>query len=424
MDKFIIQGGATLRGEITISGAKNSALPILAATLLVDGPSTLANVPNLADIRAQLDLLGDLGCDTRRDENGVLTAEVTSTDNSWATYDRVRKMRASISVLGPLLARRGYARVSMPGGCAIGSRPVDLHLRGLEALGAKIELDNGDIIASCDKLRGTEIFLGGAFGSTVLGTMNVLSAATLAEGTTVIESAACEPEVVDLVTYLNACGAKISGAGSPRITIEGVERLTGCDHTVIPDRIEAGTFLIAAAATKSDDLLIQNIHLRDMMALVDKLREVGIVVVPENNGTAARVVVPGEILPTDITTQPHPGFPTDVQAQMMVLLSLANGNSVLTEKIFPDRFLHVPELLRMGANIRKEGPTSIITGVDQLIGAPVMASDLRASAALVIAGLVARGETTIRRVYHIDRGYEHIETKLAACGATIRREKE
>ncbi len=424
MDTFIIEGGATLRGEITISGAKNSALPILAATLLTDGPSVLSNVPNLADIRAQVDLLGDLGCKIQRDDDGAMHVEVTSTDASWATYDRVRKMRASISVLGPLLAKRGYARVSMPGGCAIGSRPVDLHLRGLRALGAKIELDNGDIIASCDKLRGTEIFLGGAFGSTVLGTMNVLSAATLAEGVTVIESAACEPEVVDLANYLNACGAKISGAGSPRVTIEGVEALTGCEHTIIPDRIEAGTFLIAAAATRSDDLLIKNIHLREMMALVDKLREIGVVVVPEQNGTAARVVVSGDLLPTDVTTQPHPGFPTDVQAQLMVLLALAKGNSILTEKIFPDRFLHVPELLRMGANIRKEGPTSIITGVDELIGAPVMASDLRASAALVIAALVARGETIIRRVYHIDRGYEQIETKLAACGARIRREKE
>ncbi len=424
MDTFIIEGGATLHGEITVSGAKNSALPILAATLLTDGPSVLHNVPNLADIRAQIDLLGDLGCEISRGDDDALRMEVTSTDASWATYDRVRKMRASISVLGPLLAKRGYARVSMPGGCAIGSRPVDLHLRGLRALGAKIELDNGDIIASCDKLRGTEIFLGGAFGSTVLGTMNVLSAATLAEGVTVIESAACEPEVVDLANYLNACGAKISGAGSPRVTIEGVATLTGCEHTVIPDRIEAGTFLIAAAATRSEDLLIRNIQLREMMALVDKLREIGVVVVPEQNGTAARVVVSGDILPTDVTTQPHPGFPTDVQAQLMVLLALAKGNSILTEKIFPDRFLHVPELLRMGANIRKEGPTSIITGVEELIGAPVMASDLRASAALVIAGLVARGTTIIRRVYHIDRGYEHIETKLAACGATIRREKE
>lgn len=422
MDKLIIQGQARLKGEVTISGAKNAALPILAATLLTEtgSPNTLQAVPDLADIRAMLELLGDLGVSAQR-EGASMTMTVTDESNSHAEYDRVRKMRASICVLGPLLAKRGYARVGMPGGCVIGARPVDLHLRGLRALGATIELDSGDIIAKADRLRGAEIFLGGAFGSTVLGTANVMMAATLAEGKTVIESAACEPEIKDLADYLNRCGAKITGAGTPRMCIEGVESLHACTHTVIPDRIEAGTFIIAAAATNGD-VTIKNARLDHLFALTDKLREIGVTVTKTENGlevNAAR-----RLQPVDVTTQPYPGFPTDLQAQLLVLQCLADGNSVITERIYPDRFMHVAELLRMGANIRKEGPTALITGVKELIGAPVMASDLRASAALIIAGLVARGDTEVRRVYHIDRGYENIEKKLTALGANIQRVKE
>jgi UDP-N-acetylglucosamine 1-carboxyvinyltransferase len=327
-------------------------------------------------------------------------------------------MRASICVLGPLLAKRRKARVAMPGGCAIGSRPVDLHLRGLRALGAEIELDGGDIVTTAKKLTGTEIFLGGPFGSTVLGTANVMMAATLAHGTTVIESAACEPEVQDLGDYLNAMGARVSGAGTPRLVIEGVDHLQGSEHRVIPDRIEAGTFMIAAALTNGQ-VKLSNVRLDHMMAVVDKLREIGVFMETDDGG--AVVTCSRRLEPTDLTTQPYPGFPTDLQAQLMVLLCLADGNSAITEKIFPDRFMHVAELLRMGADIRKEGPTAIVTGVKKLIGAPVMASDLRASAAPVLAGLIARSSTVVSRVYHIDRGYEHIELKLQGLGADIQR---
>ena len=418
MDKFVINGNGRLKGKVSISGSKNAALPIMAASLLADGPSTLSGVPDLADIRAMAELLGDLGAPVTRGAEGRMTINVVDKTQSHAQYERVRKMRASISVLGPLVAKRGKARVSMPGGCAIGSRPVDLHLRGLRALGATIELDGGDIIATAKKLRGTEIFLGGPNGSTVLGTANVMSAAVLAEGQTVIESAACEPEMQDLANYLIEMGARISGAGSPRIVIEGVKELRGCEHTVIPDRIEAGTFMIAAAATNGE-VTMSNVRLDHLMAVVDKLREIG-VTVERDNGSAV-VSSARRLEPADVTTQPYPGFPTDLQAQLLTLLCLADGNSAITERIYPDRFMHVAELLRMGASIRKEGPTAIVTGVKKLIGAPVMASDLRASAALVLAGLVARGQTTVSRVYHIDRGYENIETKLRALGADIQR---
>jgi UDP-N-acetylglucosamine 1-carboxyvinyltransferase len=306
----------------------------------------------------------------------------------------------------------------MPGGCAIGDRPVDIHLRGLEALGAVIDLDGGDIIARADKLVGAEIFLGGNFGSTVLGTANVMSAATLAKGTTTIESAACEPEVVDLANYLNAMGAKITGAGSPRITIEGVSELKGVTHTVIPDRIEAGTFMIAAAITNGE-VHLPNTRLDHLLAAVDKLRNIGVIVERDNGGCTVSSV--RRLEAATITTQPHPGFPTDLQAQFMALLSIADGNSVITEKIFPDRFLHVAELARLGARLHKEASTVIIQGQKRMVGAPVMASDLRASAALVLAGLAAKGTTTVMRVYHIDRGYEKIENRLNAVGAKITR---
>ena len=418
MDKFVVKGGTRLRGEVTISGSKNAGLPIMAAALLCEGPTVISGVPKLADVAHMTDLLTDLGAEVRSDPDGRIAIEVRDESRSHAEYDRVRKMRASICVLGPLLAKRKKARVAMPGGCAIGSRPVNLHLRGLRAMGADISLEGGDIVAVAPRLKGTSIFMGGPYGSTVLGTANVLCAATLAQGRTIIESAACEPEVVDLANFLNAAGAKISGAGSPRIVIDGVERLTGTNHPVIPDRIEAGTFMIAAAITNGH-VSLRNVNLDHLMAVVDKLREVGVDV--ESANGSVEVSSARRLEPTDVTTQPYPGFPTDLQAQLMSLLCLADGNSAISERIFPDRFMHVAELGRMGADIRKEGYTAIVTGVKKLIGAPVMASDLRASAALVLAGLVAEGTTTINRVYHIDRGYESFEKKLSALGADIQR---
>jgi UDP-N-acetylglucosamine 1-carboxyvinyltransferase len=418
MDKFVIRGGERLTGSVRISGSKNAALPILAASLLTEGPSIFSDVPDLADIRFMSMLMADLGAEVTRDEQGRVHVCVTDESKSLAEYEIVRKMRASICVLGPLLAKRKKARVSMPGGCSFGLRPVDLHVRGLRALGATIELDEGYICASAKQLRGAEIFLGGPFGSTVLGTANVMMAACLAEGQTVIESAACEPEIEDLANYLISAGAKITGGGTPRVTIEGVEKLTGAEHRIIPDRIEAGTFMMAAAITNGD-VQIENVNLRHMLAVVDKLREIGVIVTPD--GDSATVSSSRHLEPADVTTQPYPGFPTDVQAQLIALLCLSGGNSVITEKIYPERFMHVAELLRMGADIRKEGPTAIVTGVKNLIGAPVMASDLRASAALVMAGLVAKGETTVKRIYHVDRGYERIENKLNQLGANIQR---
>jgi UDP-N-acetylglucosamine 1-carboxyvinyltransferase len=420
MDCLVINGGHRLRGTLRVSGAKNAALPIMAAALLADGPSVIEDVPDLQDIQSQIDLLKMLGADVERSGSSV-RIEVKDTSNSHAPYDVVRKMRASICVLGPLLARRGIARVSMPGGCAIGDRPVDLHLRGLEALGASINLENGDIVAKAKKLKGGSIFLGGNFGSTVLGTANVMSAASLAAGTTVIESAACEPEIVDLADYLRNMGAKISGDGTPRITIEGVSSLQGATHRIIPDRIEAGTFMIAAAITNGE-LQIDNVRTDHLMAFIDRMRAVG--VITESSGTGVTVSSQRNLRAASLTTQPYPGFPTDLQAQFMALLTTADGNSIITEKIFPDRFMHVAELSRLGARIHREGPTVIVEGPRQLIGAPVMASDLRASAALVLAGLSARDTTTVNRVYHIDRGYEKIEMRLKAVGADITRKDE
>ena len=420
MDKLVINGGRRLKGSVTISGSKNACLPILAAAILGEGTSVIHSVPQLADIEAMNVLLAELGVSSRRDGD-TLCQTVENESNIHARYDLVRKMRASVCVLGPLLAKRGKARVAMPGGCAIGARPIDLHLRGLQALGARIDLDGGDIVVSARKLHGAEVFMGGPFGSTVLGTANIMMAATLAEGPTVIECAACEPEVTDLAEYLNAMGAHIEGAGSPRITIEGVKSLRGCEHTVIPDRIEAGTFMCAAAITNGE-LHIERCRLDHMMAIVDRLRAIGVIVEKINGGV--EISSARRLEAVDVTTQPYPGFPTDLQAQLMALLCMADGNSVITEKIYPDRFLHVAELARMGANIRKEGPTAIITGCKRLIGAPVMASDLRASAALVLAGLAAIGQTVVNRVYHIDRGYEKIEEKLLALGADIQRVPE
>jgi UDP-N-acetylglucosamine 1-carboxyvinyltransferase len=421
MDIFRIDGPVRLDGSVEISGSKNASLPIMAAMLLVRGKSTLKKVPNLSDISVLMNLIGTLGAKAERDANGDIHIDATVVDHPVGDYDIVRKMRASICILGPLLARCGRVEVSMPGGCAIGDRPIDIHLRGLKELGAKISLKNGYIIAEAppEGLEGKEIFLGGPFGSTVLGTDNVMMAATLAKGRTVIEMAACEPEVADLARCLNAMGARISGIGSPRLVIDGVKQLHPVEYTVIPDRIEAGTFMVAAAIT-SGELKLDQCNLDDMMAVVDRLRNVGVTIEKMNGGCV--VTRNGQLKPADITTQPYPGFPTDLQAQLMALLALADGNSVITEKIFPDRFMHVAEMNRMAANLRKEGPSVIVAGVDKLVAAPVMASDLRASAALVLAGMAAEGTTLINRVYHIDRGYEKIEEKLNPVGAKIYRD--
>jgi UDP-N-acetylglucosamine 1-carboxyvinyltransferase len=415
---FRINGGARLRGAVRISGAKNAALPIMAASLLCEGEVTLRDVPDVSDVRFLAELLGKLGVQVERRQDDALRLIVRDEMTCRAEYDIVRKMRASICVLGPLLAKRRHAQVSMPGGCAIGDRPVDLHLRAMRALGADVELVSGDIIAKAKRLRGCELFLGGPFGSTVLGTANALMAAALAEGVTVIEMAACEPEVADLADFLNKCGASISGQGTPRLVIEGVKELKGCEHRIIPDRIEAGTHMVAAAITNGE-LKLENCRLDHLMAFVDRLSAVGVHV--EKKESTVIVSSSRRLEPIDVTTQPFPGMATDLQAQLMTLLCLADGNSIVTEKIFPDRFLHVPELNRMGANLRREGPTVIVQGVRRLVGAPVMASDLRASAALVLAGLAARGVTLVNRIYHLERGYERIDEKLRAVGAEIER---
>jgi UDP-N-acetylglucosamine 1-carboxyvinyltransferase len=420
MDVFRIEGPVQLSGSITVNGSKNASLPIMAATILAGGKSILSSVPHLSDISVCSELLTELGCKVTRNGDDDLLIDSTVIDNPVGDYEIVRRMRASICILGPLLARCGRAEVSLPGGCAIGYRPIDIHIRGLRELGAEISIRNGYITAEAKNgLTGREIFMGGPFGSTVLGTANILTAATVAKGKTVIESAACEPEITDLANFLNKTGAKIKGIGSPRLVIEGVKQLHPAEYEVIPDRIEAGTFMVAAAIT-AGRLQLHNCRLDDMMAVVDKFRSIGVTIEATDDGCI--VTRNGSIKPTDITTQPYPGFPTDLQAQFMTLLSLAAGNSVIIEKIFPDRFMHVAELSRMAADLRKEGPTIIVAGVKKLIAAPVMASDLRASAALVLAGLAAEGTTTINRVYHIDRGYEKIEERLNPVGAKIVRE--
>ena len=420
MDIFRIEGPVRLSGSVKVNSSKNASLPIMAAALLSAGESVLQGVPHLSDISVCEQLLGQLGCKLRRGSEDELYIDSTVVDHPVGEYDIVRKMRASICILGPLLARCGRVEVSMPGGCAIGDRPVDLHIKGLQALGAQIHLKSGYIIAEAPNgLKGTDVFMGGPFGSTVLGTANVLMAATLARGKTTIESAACEPEIADLANCLNQMGAQITGVGSPRLTIEGVKQLSPVRYRVVPDRIEAGTLMVAAAITKSE-LRLQHCRLNDMMAVVDRLRNIGVAVEATEDGCV--VSHKGPIKTADITTQPYPGFPTDLQAQFMALLALAEGNSVVIEKVFPDRFMHVAELNRMAANLRKEGPAVIVAGVKKLIAAPVMASDLRASAALVLAGLAAEGTTTINRVYHIDRGYERIEERLNPLGAKIKRE--
>ncbi len=421
MDIFRIEGTVRLSGSVRINGSKNASLPIMAAAILGGGISSIRGTPNLSDISLLSRLLEQLGCKVSKGHDGNLFVDSAVIDNPVGEYDIVRRMRASICILGPLVARCQRAEVSMPGGCAIGDRPINLHIKGLAEMGAKIYLKNGYIVAEAPNgLTGTDIFLGGSFGSTVLGTANVLMAATLAKGRTVIESAACEPEIANLADCLNQMGAKISGIGSPRLVVDGVEQLHPAEFEVIPDRIEAGTFMVAAAIT-GGEIRLANCRLDDMMAVVHKLRSIGVTVEPVDDGCI--VARRGPIKPADITTQPYPGFPTDLQAQFMALLSLADGNSVLIEKVFPDRFMHVAELNRMAADLRKEGPAVIIAGVKKLIAAPVMASDLRASAALVLAALAAEGTTIINRVYHIDRGYERIEERLNSIGAKIAREQ-
>lgn len=420
MDQFVIEGGVPLSGRVAVGGAKNAALPILAAALLAEGPMRIEGVPDLRDIRSMLGLLRTLGAEVEHDADGTVTLETSREGPVRAPYELVKTMRASICVLGPLLGRRGRAEVSFPGGCVIGPRPVDLHLSGLEGLGCEVQVDAGYITAIASRdARDREVYLGGPFGPTVTGTANVLCAAVKTPGRTIIQSAACEPEVVDLARCLVAMGARIEGLGSPTLVIEGVETLRGTTWRVIADRIEAGT-LLAAGAMTGGDITVEGADATTLTAPLTLLARMGVHVERGADGSL-RVAGGGRPRPVDVVTLPYPGFPTDLQAQFMALLSLADGNSFVTEKIYPERFIHVAELQRMGARIRKEGPTAIVAGVGGLSGCPVMASDLRASAALVIAGLAARGTTTVERVYHIDRGYERIETKLAALGARIQR---
>jgi UDP-N-acetylglucosamine 1-carboxyvinyltransferase len=416
MDSFLIRGGTRLNGEVTISGSKNAVLPIMAATLLTADTCVIRRVPDLSDVRFMGDILRSLGAEVKF-EDGTLTIRAAKIQGH-GDYELIRKMRGSICILGPLLARLRKASVSLPGGCVIGTRPIDLHLKGIRALGAKLLIQNGYIRASTPQLAGTMIFLGGRAGPTVLGTANVMMAATLAEGITVIESAACEPEVTDLANFLNSMGARITGAGSPTITITGVKELHGTEHDVIPDRIEAATFACAAAAT-GGQVTIRGSRPDHYHAVLDKLTEAG---VKMERKEGALVIKPSTRLkPVDVTTMPYAGFPTDVQAQFMSLMCIVPGISVITERIFESRFMHVAELARLGAEISIEGPSCIIKGGLPLSGAPVMASDLRASAALVIAGLVAKGSTKVNRIYHLDRGYERMEEKLRKLGARIER---
>lgn len=418
MDKLIVSGGKKLVGEIEISGSKNAVLPILAATLLTDDACKIDNVPDLKDVRTMTDILCALGRNPEFESGSILVPEGKNTEIT-APYDLVSTMRASVSVLGPLLAKCGRAKVSFPGGCVIGPRPINLHLKGLCALGAKIQVEEGYILASAKALKGANIYLGGHFGSSVLATANTLSAAVLAEGDTVIEDAACEPEISDLAKFLCKMGANIEGIGTPTLKVRGVKKLHGCEHRVIPDRIEAGTFMIAAAATHGK-LLLKGAQIGHNLALADKLTECG-AKIKAGEGFVEVSLDKRKKGATHITTLTYPGFPTDLQAQMMSLVALGDGISVITEKIYPDRFIHISELNRMGADIMLEGSTAIVNGVPRFSGAQVMASDLRASAALVIAGLCAYGDTEISRIYHLDRGYEHIEEKLSKVGAEIKR---
>ncbi len=416
MDKLLITGGTCLKGEVRIAGAKNAALPILAATLLADSPMTISNVPHLHDITTTMGLLGQMGVQLVVDERMRIEIDPNTITNYSAPYELVKTMRASILVLGPLLSRFGQADVSLPGGCAIGSRPVNLHIDGLRAMGAEILVENGYIRAKAKRLKGTRLIMDAV---TVTGTENLMMAATLADGETIIENAAREPEVVDLANCLNKMGAKVTGAGTDSIHIEGVEKLSGTDYTVLPDRIETGTYLVAAAIT-GGKIKVRDTDPSLVDVILQKLREAGAIIetgddwiILDMQGKRPKSV--------DVYTAPYPAFPTDMQAQFTALNCVADGVGIVTENVFENRFMHVQEMQRMGANIKLGGNTAIITGIDQLTAAPVMATDLRASASLVLAGLVAKGETVVDRIYHIDRGYDCIEEKLAGLGAQIRR---
>ena len=417
MDKLLIQGGVPLSGDIAISGAKNAALPILCACLLTDEPLRLRNLPQLNDISTMLRLIGQMGVTVTMDGNDGLILDARGLNNPLAPYDMVKTMRASILVLGPLLARCGEARVSLPGGCAIGARPVDQHIKGLQAMGAEIHVEQGYIQAKAARLKGARIFTDMV---TVTGTENLMMAAVLAEGETVLENAAREPEVVDLANCLIAMGARISGAGTDRIVINGIDRLHGATHSIMPDRIETGSYLCAAAATGGEVRLTQT-ACDYLDAVIDKLREAGCEVACGSNEITLKA--PARLKAVSLRTEPYPAFPTDMQAQFMAINCVAEGTAVIRETIFENRFMHAVELIRLGANIRIDGNNAVVTGVPRLDGATVMATDLRASASLVIAGLVAQGETLIERIYHLDRGYERIEEKLSRLGAKVRRVK-
>jgi len=422
MDKLIVHGGTTLEGSINISGSKNASLPILAATLLTEDDCIIRRVPDVSDTNYMIQILGALGADVER-SSGTVRITCTKIADT-APYELVRRMRASICVMGPMLARLGRAVVSLPGGCVIGDRPVDLHLKGMEALGAKIDIKGGDITLTAKKgLKGARINLSGSHGPTVLGTDNVMMAATLAKGTTVIEDAAAEPEVLDLANFLNAMGAKITGAGTRTITIEGVSALHGVEHTVIPDRIEAGTFM-AAAALAGDGVTLKRVNRDHLKAITAAIVASGHTVEFNKAGTQCTVHRGDKLQGVDLETAPYPGYPTDMQAQMTALLATTPGISVIKDTIFPQRFMHCAELKRMGADIKVDNGTAVVHGVKKLTAAPVMASDLRASAALVLAGLTAKGSTTISRLYHIDRGYEHIDEKLLMLGAEVERVRD
>jgi UDP-N-acetylglucosamine 1-carboxyvinyltransferase len=418
MDKILVHGGHSLSGSIKISGSKNSALPILAATLLTREPCILHRVPDLSDTHYMLQILTHLGAQVER-ASGTVTVSAEKVD-SIAPYDVVRKMRASVCVLGPLLGRCKEATVSMPGGCIIGDRPIDLHLKGFESLGAAVRVESGNVKVFAPKLTGAVINLRGKFGPTVLGTDNVMMASVLADGTTVIEGAAQEPEIVDLANFLNKMGAKIEGAGTRRLIIEGVSELHAAEHDIISDRIEAGTFLVAGAVC-GKSVTVKRVEPKHVESVTNALTNCGFKI--EISEQTITVSPNGQTQALELVTEPYPGFPTDMQAQMCALLSTTNGISVVTENIFPQRYMHVAELKRMGAHVQLEGPTAVISGVEKLTGAPVMASDLRASAALVLAGLKADGITEVSRVYHIDRGYEHLDEKLSELGAHIERVK-
>ncbi|MFH1397714.1 MAG: UDP-N-acetylglucosamine 1-carboxyvinyltransferase [Candidatus Omnitrophota bacterium] len=420
MDKLVIEGGVRLKGEVLVSGSKNSVLPILAATLMTDEPCVIKGVPNLRDVITMLKILRSLG-KTADYDKGVVTITQAGDPVLVADYKLVSTMRASFCVLGPLLGRFKKARVSLPGGCIIGVRPVDLHLKGLRCLGANIDIESGYVVAKASRLKGAQMYLGGVYGSSVLATDNVMMAAVFAKGKTVIESAACEPEIADLAEFLIKMGAKIKGQGTPIIEIEGVKKLHGAEHKIIPDRIEAGTLMTAALITRGD-LNIKNCLYSHLGAVIDKLEESGGLIVKSID--SMRVSLKNRLKPVNVTTLPYPGFPTDMQAQIMSLMTVTPGISVITEKIYPDRFMHVAELNRMGALIQREGPHAIVEGAKSLSGAQVMASDLRASACLALAGLAAKGITSISRIYHLERGYENLEEKLRGVGAKIWREKE